>query len=599
MSKRTNFRNRKISVKQALGILKWKDVDKLEEDLLNQAAAAAAASEKVESGVDKEEENETHLVAAMNASGFQKTANIPTPDASQVVPDYDKKFRTAHKTWTSPSTLIRSSLTVEETEGCPYCMDEQDEEWLDKFNVGRKGNTAISEEAFECIIQQFELTINVKQPFLSTAPDSILPFEELQSAFDDEQAIGRPHKAYAKFVYPHWRDRRVANGGRPIMPMLRFEENAKDDGDPYVCFRRREVRQMRKTRQTGHPATTRVRALRNEMQQARDLADMVLRRERLKREVLLVNQAIFEKRCLVKDLKRKLNIRSDDDLLVTQKRRKSVDNAIATPVSKLARANSGAQHSASQASGRAGDVANESNLVSIDEYFEERNAKARAEMAEKLGVPQIPAQELGWIDRTDSPYIPTPRSFASSFFRLIKTLYVGATEVTATASAAHADLGPDANKQHDKAAPSERSVNIERSADPNAASRSKLVSSMRPNSADRNHQQQQQQPQQRMRFRQRIGRGGRIMVDRRSIPSRQCHHYLPQSGPFLDPDIHTSLHTKLHGSTGGKTRGGLGKGKGKGKSIGGKGKGKGKGRGGWFDRWAFDRDDSDDESIEV
>ncbi|CCG83364.1 Enhancer of polycomb-like protein 1 [Taphrina deformans PYCC 5710] len=459
MSKRTNFRNRKISIKQALSILRANEIEQLDEDLLLQNAAPT-----VESGVDKEEENETHLVAAMSSS-HTKPVYIPTPDASRVVQDYEKRYR---KPFPLPNSRIRFSATVEDCEGCPYSMDEQDLEWLEQFNAERKNNTVISEDAFEWIVQQLESTINTKQPFLSTAPDSILSYEELESSFDEETSVAKTHKAFAKFVYPHWRARRVANGGKPIMPLLRYEENSKDDGDPYVCFRRREVRQIRKTRQTGQSATIRLRNLRTEMQSARDLAESVLRREQLKREVLLVDQAIFEKRCRVKDLKRRLSIKGEDEDLVTHKRPKVVEVPAPVAVQRPTRP--------------AARPENDSSLISLDDYFAERELKSSTVIKEQLEA--LKQKNIGWCDCTNNPYVPIPQSIPSSYFRSIRTYYV--TESGGKGGKGGKGKGGKGGKSSSGGGGKGKGGKSKRGA-------------------------------RRTMFRQRIGRGGRLLVDRRRM----------------------------------------------------------------------------------
>ncbi|ORY86832.1 enhancer of polycomb-like-domain-containing protein [Protomyces lactucae-debilis] len=446
MSKRTNFRNRKISIKQALTILRSTDIDHLEEELVLQNAAP-----QMETGVDKEEENETHLVAAITSTA-QKPVYIPTPDASRVVTGYEKKYR---KPFTMPPSFIRFSATVEDTEGCPYSMDEVDETWLTAFNNGRTENTVISEDAFEWIVHQFETTINLKQPFLSTAPDSILPFEEIESAFDEDDAPGKPYKQFAKFVYPHWRQRRIENGGKPIMPLLRYEENAKDDGDPYVCFRRREIRQIRKTRQTGQSATVRLRGLRQEMVQARQLAELVVRRELLKRDALLAEQALFEKRNSVKQLKRRLGIKGDDDDLITQKQRRSVSEVGTTTPRVIPGGRATTKTAAMDASG-------EPHLQTLQDYFEEREQKARATIM--ANAEQAAAVNAKWCDCTDQPFVAPQTSWPSSFFRAIRAIYAGEDGVE------HA-----------------------------------------PPISDEDTQKREQE----VFYRQRVGRGGRVMMDRR------------------------------------------------------------------------------------
>lgn len=69
---------------------------------------------------------------------------------------YKKKYK-------EPSTLIRFSSTVEDTIGCPYFMDEIDEEFLNKYNTN---HTTLSEDDFEKIMYEFESTIKEKLPHL-------------------------------------------------------------------------------------------------------------------------------------------------------------------------------------------------------------------------------------------------------------------------------------------------------------------------------------------------------------------------------------------------------------------------------------------------
>jgi len=108
--------------------------------------------------------------------------------------------------------------------------------------------------------------------------------------------------------------------GKPIAPSLKFEENEKDDNnDPYICFRRREVRQVRKTRRQDAVTSERIRRLRAEMQQARDLVTMVSTREKCREEALKSDKALFLMRSRVKEVKRKLAIVGGDEDLVPLK----------------------------------------------------------------------------------------------------------------------------------------------------------------------------------------------------------------------------------------------------------------------------------------
>lgn len=121
----------------------------------------------------------------------------------------------------------------------------------------------------------------------------------------------------------HWRERRVQRSGKPIMPQLRYEESTrKGDNDPYVCFRRRDTRSTRKTRRTDQQASERLRKLRREMEKARNLCGMVLRREKLRKEGFIQEHAVFVKRCELREYQASLGIKEEDIFIPAYKKKR-------------------------------------------------------------------------------------------------------------------------------------------------------------------------------------------------------------------------------------------------------------------------------------
>jgi hypothetical protein len=132
-----------------------------------------------------------------------------------------------------------------------------------------------------------------------------------------------PLQIAAKSIYNHWKERRVQNGGKSINAALRFEETGmRNDADPYVCFRRRETKPVRKTRRTDQQSLEKLRKLRAEMETARNLLEMVLRREKMRKESLALEHTVFDKKCVLRDMQRQLGIKEDEDLLFSKKKRK-------------------------------------------------------------------------------------------------------------------------------------------------------------------------------------------------------------------------------------------------------------------------------------
>ena len=217
-----------------------------------------------------------------------------------------------------------------------YCMSLEDDKYLGKLNSTRKSSLPpITEDDFETIMDLYENAIQQTQPYLSMDVMNILPFEELEHAFDE--ALDANLKAVAKSVYSYWKEQKIARAGRSIIPCLKvrsapphslslstltslqFEQgNEKDEGDPYVCFRRREVRQVRKTRRTDAQSTDKLKKLRQEFETARGLVRDVLQREQMRRTVFQVDKQIFEQRRHAIELKRKFNIKDTDEDLINK-----------------------------------------------------------------------------------------------------------------------------------------------------------------------------------------------------------------------------------------------------------------------------------------
>lgn len=141
--------------------------------------------------------------------------------------------------------------------------------------------------------------------------------DDLKATFVGPQLSGI--KTFAPFLYPWWSERRTKRGGKVITPQLKFEEVMRNETDPYLCFRRRESKPIRKTRRTDQQSIEKLRKLRMEMESARSLHEMVSRREKVRRESLVLEHLIFDQRCKVREYKRNLGIKDEDDEIQHQK----------------------------------------------------------------------------------------------------------------------------------------------------------------------------------------------------------------------------------------------------------------------------------------
>lgn len=329
------FRQRKLNPKHNLQVLHEDDVG----DLFGDENDASRHIPKVATGVEETEETEHHLQAVISASAAASLGGkvaqiyIPTPEAKSSSIKYDDLYP---KCFASPTTYIRFSSTVEDCIGSPYCMDEEDEAFLKSLNDERatsvKPKTAstadgtsahasrCSEEVFEILMSFFEEIAQMRQPFAAVDSPPVLSLEELQSSYDE--TVTPEAREWTAKIYPHWRKRRLAGSNTvPLLPSLKGETGQEsDETDAYVCFRRREVRTARKTRGRDAQVVEKLRKLRRELEEARQLVHMINQREKLYVDRIEIERKVFEQRSELKRIKIDQNIKGDDmDLLVTQK----------------------------------------------------------------------------------------------------------------------------------------------------------------------------------------------------------------------------------------------------------------------------------------
>ncbi|KAG2229822.1 hypothetical protein INT48_008266 [Thamnidium elegans] len=378
----SRFRVKKLSPKHPLPIYKEYQLPDLS-DVTNIQRAVP----QIETGVEKEEEEEHDLQAAMSAAQAAVTTGasvekyIPTPDASRLIPhqEYISLYKKKYK---EPSTFIRFSSTVEDCIGCPYVMDEEDEEYLASYNKKYPGEL-LSEDMFEKIMWECESTTNKQWPHLYLDATQIPDYDTFIEQVPDYSKL----KSFPNFpsIYQHWFTRRQQRQGKSIIPQLKFEETLKNEADPYVCFRRRETKPIRKTRRTDQHSLERLRKLRSEMEMSRNLLEMVLRREKIRKEGLVLEHTVFEKKRTLLEYQRTLGIKEDEDLLLLPKKKRHVEGSGATikiPLHKLNRVH-----------------------------------KTPAQLAMEAELAKKRELDLPYSDVTDAPYQPFPLSTPQQFYQ--------------------------------------------------------------------------------------------------------------------------------------------------------------------------------------
>ncbi|KAJ5980032.1 Enhancer of polycomb-like protein 1 [Penicillium waksmanii] len=461
-------RPKKLTAKASIPIVREHEIDVIDDEL-------QSTLQQIETGVEKAEESEFHLQVAINATakGNVTAAHIPTPETILSNLQYDELYPPI---FSQPATYIRFSSTVEDCCGCPYNMTEEDDVFLKIFNQKNPANRC-SEDDFEATMNFFEETAEAKQPFAAVDSPPVLAFADMEDSMD--AAVEESVKRFAKVIYEHWKSRRIAAGNRSLQPSLKFETGQDtDDSDPYVCFRRREVRQIRKTRGRDAQSAEKLRRLRKELEDARQLVALVRQREVARKEMLSMERHLFAQRSEVRDMKRKLNIKDDDEDLINQKpKKKQPEMPSRQPTAPQIRMPL-----------KAGLQGAEDLQLLEDHQAEKENEIMR-------DIKQNIAKHIKWnegfVDHTRAPLSPSPeRTFDTAAFRPAFTAQLPtppSSEASADAMDTSLDVSPLSGRG-DKIA--SRAMEL--------------------------HEEPSRMPS----FRRRVGRGGRLMIDRRNLAAR-------------------------------------------------------------------------------
>lgn len=277
---------------------------------------------------------------------------------------------------------------------------------------------------------------------------------------------------------------------------MQFETGQEtDDSDPYVCFRRREVRQVRKTRGRDAQSAEKLRRLRKELEDSRQLVALVRQRELARREMLAIERHVFLQRSEVKEMKRKLNVKDDDEDLINQKvsRNKSIsdcphmyaNSAFTQPKKKPPEAPSVQRPIPPQLRMPSKVISQAAeDLQLLEDVQAEKENEILRDIRQNIGK-HIKWNE-GYVDFTRAPLSPSPeREFEPAFRPAITTQLPTPPSSDSENMMDTALDNTSALTLRDKLAP--RTMDL-------AEDTSKIPS-----------------------FRRRIGRGGRLLIDRRNI----------------------------------------------------------------------------------
>lgn len=262
---------------------------------LSECSVGNRAVTQMPSGMEKEEEMESHLQDAILAqqastSGVQVNHVIPTPKVDRVEDErYHSTYHNRNQKRREKFIKVHAWQALERDEP-EYDYDTEDETWLESHphieaRILEKVFDTVENHSSETQVASEESVINFHKSL-----DSSIVYE----------------------VYEYWVTKRITaastSGGNVgvggLIPRVRTEcrKDAQGAVNPYVAFRRRaEKMQTRKNRKNDEDSYEKILKLMHDMSKAQQLFDMTARREKQKLALLDVESEILMKRLEMSD----------------------------------------------------------------------------------------------------------------------------------------------------------------------------------------------------------------------------------------------------------------------------------------------------------
>ncbi|XP_037618558.1 enhancer of polycomb homolog 2 isoform X2 [Sebastes umbrosus] len=237
---------------------------------------------RMPSGMEREEELEHHLQRAISAQQVfrEKKENmvIPVPEADSNTTYYYRLYKGDVNV---PKQLIHIQPLGLDPEQPDYDMDSEDETLLNRLN--RK--TEIRPLQFETMVDRLE----------KSSTRQLVSLSEAKVLLSEDDYL-------LKAVYEYWVRKRRSCRGPSLVPIIRPERRDGSSGDAYVAFRRRtEKMQTRKNRKNDEASYQKMLRLRREFSRTVSVLEMIKRREMSKRELLHLHLEVTERRYQMED----------------------------------------------------------------------------------------------------------------------------------------------------------------------------------------------------------------------------------------------------------------------------------------------------------
>ncbi|XP_058879247.1 enhancer of polycomb homolog 1-like isoform X3 [Acipenser ruthenus] len=204
---------------------------------------------------------------------------IPVPEAGSNIAYYESLYPGEFK---MPKQLIHIQPFSLDAEQPDYDMDSEDEAFVNKL----KKKMEITPLQFEEMIDRLE----------KGSGQQLVTLQEAKLLLKEDDDLIRE-------AYEYWIRKRTSCQGSSLIPVVKQEKrDGSSTNDPYVAFRRRtEKMQTRKNRKNDEASYEKMLKLRRDLSRAVTILEMIKRREKSKRELLHLTLEIIEKRYSIAD----------------------------------------------------------------------------------------------------------------------------------------------------------------------------------------------------------------------------------------------------------------------------------------------------------
>ncbi|XP_026232196.1 enhancer of polycomb homolog 2 isoform X2 [Anabas testudineus] len=268
-----SFRARALDAAKPLPVYRNRDLPDLRD-----CVSINRAVPQMPTGMEKEEELEHHLQRAISAQQVfrerKENMVIPVPEAETNTTYYDRLYKGEVKV---PKQLIHIQPLSLDLEQPDYDMDSEDETLLNRLN--RK--MEIKPLQFETMVDRLE----------KASTHQLVSLSEAKLLLNEDDYL-------LKSVYDYWVRKRKNCRGPSLIPQIKQEKrDGSTNNDAYVAFRRRtEKMQTRKNRKNDEASYEKMLRLRREFSRTVTILEMIKRREKSKRELLHLTLEVVEKR---------------------------------------------------------------------------------------------------------------------------------------------------------------------------------------------------------------------------------------------------------------------------------------------------------------